>query len=178
MDEFTEKLKKGSNEAFEKLVKDYKTRIYSVSVGMLGNREDALDAVQEVFIKIFRSIHTFKGDSALSTWIFRITKNVCIDCIRKNKPFPEDEIPETLADTSLPTPEEALILCQKRELVRSCINCLPLNYRTILLLREFEGMSYSEIAETLEISEGTVKSRIARARQHLLKLLKEKEELL
>ncbi|MBO4897331.1 MAG: sigma-70 family RNA polymerase sigma factor [Clostridia bacterium] len=178
MDVFTEKLKHGSSEAFEKLVKDYKARIFSISMGMLGNREDALDATQEVFIKIFRSIHSFKGDSALSTWIFRITKNVCIDTLRKNKAVFEDEIPETLADTSLPTPEEALMLSQKRDLVKNCIKELPLNYKTVLLLREYEGMSYSEIAETLEISEGTVKSRISRAREYLFKLLKTKKELL
>ncbi len=178
MDEFTEKLKRGSGEAYEKLVSDYKARIFSVSMGMLGNREDAQDATQEVFIRIFRSIRSFKGDSALSTWIFRITKNVCIDTLRKNKAVFEDEIPETLADTSLPTPEEALVLSQKRELVKKCINELPLNYKTVLLLREYEGMSYSEIAETLEISEGTVKSRISRAREYLLKLLKTNEELL
>ena len=178
MDDFTEKLKKGNSEAFEKLVGDFKARIFSMSMGMLGNREDALDATQEVFIKIFRSISSFKGDSSLSTWIFRITKNVCIDTLRKNKAVFEDEIPETLADTSLPTPEEALLLCQKKDLVKSCIKKLPLNYKTVLLLREYEGMSYSEIAETLEISEGTVKSRIARSRQYLLKLLKTNEELL
>ena len=178
MDEFTEKLKKGNTEAFEKLVKDYKKRIYSISMGMLGSREDALDATQEVFIKIFRSIGSFKGDSALSTWIFRIVKNVCVDFLRKNKAVFEDELPQTLADESLPTPEEALLLSQNRDLVQSCVKELPLNCKTVLLLREYEQMSYSEIAKTLEIPEGTVKSRIARARRYLFKLLKSKEELL
>ena len=178
MDAFTEKLKKDDAEAFEKLVNDYKKRIYSISMGMLGSREDALDATQEVFIKIFRSIGSFKGDSALSTWIFRITKNVCIDFLRKNKAVFEDELSETPADTSLPTPEEALLLSQKRDLVQGCIKEMPINYKTVLLLREYEQMSYAEIAKALDISEGTVKSRIARARQYLFKLLKSKEELL
>lgn len=178
MDEFTKKLKSGDSDAFEKLVSEFKKRIFSLSMGMLGNREDALDATQEVFIKIYRSVGSFKGESALSTWIFRITKNVCIDFLRKNRAVSEDEIPETLPDTALPSPEEALLLCQKRDLVKSCIKELPVNYKTVLLLREYEQMSYSEIAQTLEISEGTVKSRIARARQYLFKLLKSKEELL
>ena len=176
MDNLTEKLKKGDREAFEALISEYQQKIYALSFSLLGNHEDALDTVQEVFIKIYKNISSFNGDSALSTWIFRITKNACYDHLRKNKKFIEGEIPENMADAS-PLPDEVFQKKEVRRAVREALHSLPTKYKTVLLLREYEGLSYGEISKVLDISEGTVKSRISRAREYLLKEISKNGEL-
>lgn len=177
MDDLAARIQNGDAEAFEQLVQEYQHKVFSLSAGILSNRDDALDVSQEVFLKIYRSINTFKGDSSLSTWIYRITKNLCIDFLRKRKRLSENELPDIVTDDTAPSPEDAAILLERRELVRACINELPINYKTVLLLREYRQLSYAEIAQVLEISEGTVKSRISRAREHLLKIIHTKKEL-
>lgn len=173
MDEFLKKLKSGDNSAFEKLCSDYQQKIYSLAFGMCGNREDALDITQEVLIKIHRGIKSFKGDSSLSTWIYKITKNACYDFLRKNKVNVDEGLTENFVDISVPSADELIILKEKKELVRKFIKQIPVKYKMPLLLREYRGLRYNEIAEILEISEGTVKSRIFRAREYLLKLISE-----
>lgn len=174
MEEFVKKLKKGDVQAFEKLVKEYQKKIYSTCCMLLSDAEDAEDAVQDVFIKIYNNISSFNEKSLLSTWIYKITQNTCYDYLRKKKNVVFDEIPETLADDKFLTPEQAMEKMENVELVRECIKEIPLKYRTVLILREFDDMSYGEIADACDISEGTVKSRIYRAREYLLKLISEK----
>ncbi len=176
MDELTEKLKKGEEEAFELLISEYQQKIYALSFSLLGNHEDALDTVQEVFIKIYNKISSFNGESALSTWIFRITKNACYDHLRKSKKNIEGEIPENAADAS-PLPDEIFQKKEVRRAVRVALESLPPKYKTVLLLREYENLSYGEISKVLDISEGTVKSRISRAREYLLKEISKNGEL-
>lgn len=167
MEEFIKKLKHGDEKAFEMLVNNYQQKIYSLAFSSLGNKEDALDIVQEVFIKIYRGISMFNGDSALSTWIFRITKNTCYDFLRKKRKNIDEEIPDDLAD-DMPLPEDIAEQKFERETVKTCLDKLPPKYKMVLLLREYQDLSYSEIAKILDISEGTVKSRISRAREYLL----------
>ena len=176
MDNLTEKLKKGEEEAYDILISQFQQKIYALSFSLLGNHEDALDTVQEVFIKIFNKISSFNGESSLSTWIFRITKNTCYDHLRKNKKNIEGEIPENMADAS-PMPDELFQKKEVRMAVRAALSSLPPKYKTVLLLREYEALSYGEIAKVLDISEGTVKSRISRAREYLLKEISKNGEL-
>lgn len=172
------KIKEGDNLAFEKLCNLYQQKIYSLAFGLCGSREDALDITQDVLVKIYRGIASFKGDSSLSTWIYRVAKNTTYDFLRKNKKNIEEELPENFQDSSVSSPEDSVIKNEKIEFLRTLIEKIPIKYKTALLLREYQGLQYSEIAAILEISEGTVKSRIYRAREYLLKLIYEnKEEL-
>jgi len=173
-----EELKKGDSNAFELLVKEYQNKVFSVCVGVLSNREDALDVTQEVFIKIFNGISKFNEESSLSTWIFRITKNACYDLLRKRRYDFESEIPENIVDDKRPLPEDIITRLERIDVVRQLIKKIPVNYRTPLILREYENLAYGEIAKILEISEGTVKSRIFRAKEYLIKLVSENKELI
>ncbi len=178
MDSFVKDLKDGKPGAFDELVLKYKNKIYALSLSILRNPSDAEDATQETFVKIFRNIGSFEGKSALSTWIYMITRNVSLDIVRKQARYAAEEIPETLEDIHTPSPEEALLLLSKREAVRSALSKLPETYRTVLTLREYMNLSYDEISSVMNTSQGTVKSRISRARQMLLKILSENSELI
>ena len=156
--------RRGELDAFEELVRRYEKRVYVIALRSSGNPEDAADITQEVFLRAWRSIENFRGDSGFSTWLFRITMNICVDHARHRPQTTtrttEDDEERPIHDTA-PTPEEQL---DNRELGRELAAALAEiseEHRRIVLLRDVSGMSYSEIAEILEISEGTVKSRIA-----------------
>lgn len=176
----------GDIEAFEEIVDLYQKLIYNISFKMLGNTDDAMEASQEVFMRIYRSIKKFKFDSKFSTWIYRITTNLCLDIIRKNKvsivsidknvqtndgemirEFPDD----------VHSVEDTVLRSEKIEIVRKTILLLKPEYRTVVILRDIQGLSYTEISELLEVPEGTVKSRINRGRNELKNILEEKTEL-
>ena len=169
--------RRGELDAFEELVRRYEKRVYVIALRSSGNPEDAADITQEVFLRAWRSIENFRGDSGFSTWLFRITMNICVDHARHRQAQPqtttlttEDDEERPIHDTA-PTPEEQL---DNRELGRELAAALAEiseEHRRIVLLRDVSGMSYSEIAEILEISEGTVKSRLARARIALRRIL-------
>lgn len=169
--------RRGETAAFEELVRLYEKRVYAVALRSSGNPEDAADIVQEVFLRAWRSIESFRGDSGFSTWLFRITMNLCVDHARHKHAQPQtqpivtdDETERPLPDPA-PTPEEHL---DNRELGRelaAALEEISEEHRRIVLLRDVSGMSYTEIAEVLEISEGTVKSRLSRARIALRKVL-------
>nr|WP_297176368.1 sigma-70 family RNA polymerase sigma factor [uncultured Agathobaculum sp.] len=176
--------RRGDVAAFEDLVRLYEKRVYAVALRSSGNPEDAADIVQEVFLRAWRSIESFRGDSGFSTWLFRITMNLCVDHARHRHAQPQtqpivtdDETERPIPDTT-PTPEEHL---DNRELGRELAAALAEvseEHRRIVLLRDVSGMSYTEIAEVLEISEGTVKSRLSRARIALRKVLLRRGNLL
>lgn len=176
--------RRGDVAAFEELVRLYEKRVYAVALRSSGNPEDADDIVQEVFLRAWRSIESFRGDSGFSTWLFRITMNLCVDHARHRHAQPQtqpivtdDETERPIPDTT-PTPEEHL---DNRELGRELAAALAEvseEHRRIVLLRDVSGMSYTEIAEVLEISEGTVKSRLSRARIALRKVLLRRGNLL
>ena len=176
--------RRGDVAAFEELVRLYEKRVYAVALRSSGNPEDAADIVQEVFLRAWRSIESFRGDSGFSTWLFRITMNLCVDHARHRHAQPQtqpivtdDETERPLPDPA-PTPEEHL---DNRELGRELAAALAEvseEHRRIVLLRDVSGMCYTEIAEVLEISEGTVKSRLSRARIALRKVLLRRGNLL
>ena len=177
-----DKVQAGDTDAFEPLVSAYEQVLYNLCYKMLGDREDAQDAVQETFIKIFRSLNDYRGDSRFSTWIYRIAANTCNDFLRrKNRvqvvSFYEQKEEGEKTELQLPdegnTPEELLERKLTRESVIQGLQTLPEDQRTILLLREIQGLSYEEIAEILKLDGGTVRSRIHRARKKLCRWLLE-----
>ena len=158
--------RRGELDAFEELVRRYAKRVYVIALRSSGNPEDAADITQEVFLRAWRSIENFRGDSGFSTWLFRITMNICVDHARHRQAQPQTTTLTTEDDEELGR-ELAAALAEISE-----------EHRRIVLLRDVSGMSYSEIAEILEISEGTVKSRLARARIALRRILLQRGNIL
>lgn len=172
--------KKGDTDAFEQLVEMHSSRIYSIALRMVGNPVDAEDLAQEAFLRIWRGLEGFNMDAKFSTWAYRLTTNVCIDYLRKEKKnnnvplFTEDDEGEE-TELQIPdqryNPEQKMEQEQLRRLVEQAMNSLEPQYRQILTLRELGGLSYDEISRQLDLKEGTVKSRIARAREQMRRLL-------
>ncbi|MCD8180044.1 MAG: sigma-70 family RNA polymerase sigma factor [Firmicutes bacterium] len=179
------KCKKGSREAFNILFSRYRSQVVNIAYGMLSDKEDAYDAAQEVFIRVYKSIESFKEQSSFATWLYRITANVCSDILRKRQKNSNvisinqalDEKKELDIRDDSPTPEESMELSERQKAVREAISSLKEEHRIIITLCDFEGLSYDEISEVLSIPAGTVKSRINRARNALKKKLMEKREL-
>lgn len=183
--ELVKLLKAGDRNAFNELVAEYQSKVINIAYGMLSNEEDALDAAQDVFIKVFKSIDTFRGDSALSTWIFRITANICKDYLRKRMrtvstvsiDATDDDDNEIFSiHYSGDSPEQATIKGEMHENIRQAINSLNEESRAVLVLFDIEGFSYDKISEILKIPTGTVKSRLSRARIALRKKISENTE--
>lgn len=171
------RFKRGEKEAFEDLVLKYQDRIYNLCCHILGNTHEAEDAAQDTFIKAYQKLIDFKPEASLYTWLYRIAVNTCLDY--KKRPFwgslftkseGEASIDETASDW--PSPETLYESKQIAIALHNSIRKLPPKLRTIIVLNEIEGLSYSEIADILEISIGTVKSRISRAREELQTQLK------
>ncbi len=171
------KAKKGDGEAFGELVRFYEKFVYNTAYGFLFSADDAFDVAQDAFIKAWRSIEGFKGDSAFSTWLYRITVNTAKDAIaararRRELSSTDDE--GTVIDAPSPdTPETEYIKKERREELYRAIDSLDPDAREIIVLRELDGLSYEEIAELLKIEMGTVKSRLSRARNKLSEKLVE-----
>ena len=170
----------GDVNAFEDLVTEYEKNVYSLTLRMTGNAEDAADMTQETFIKAYNSLSAFRGDSKFSVWLYRIATNVCLDFLRSRSRKPTvslsmedddgEEVELDIADDSQ-SPERLLERGLTRDAVRRGLKALSAEYRQILLLREIQGLSYEEIADVLSLEVGTVKSRIFRARKRLCAFL-------
>lgn len=184
--ELIQKAKNGDERSFEALIEGCSTRAYNIALRYLRNEEDAMDALQESFIKIFRHLDKFKEDSRFDTWVYRIVVNTCNDLCRgtaiqkvTGSLYREDEDGESMLEfrDSAPTPEEHTVRMERSAEILDCLEKVPLDQREILILREIQGFSYEEIAEVLECSLGTVKSRINRARAKLRELILEQNLL-
>ena len=170
----------GSESAFEALVTENQKLVYNVALKLTGDPEDALDVSQETFLKAYRNLSSFRFESRFSAWLYRLAYNASMDLLKKKRGTvsltAEDEEGEerelAIADTA-PTPEESLEREETRRAVREAVARLPEDKREIIVMREFSGMSYSDIADALGIEEGTVKSRISRARAALAEILSE-----
>ncbi len=171
------RFKNGDNSAFEEIVVKYKDKIYNLCRHMLRDPQNAEDAAQDVFLKAYQALPKFKPEASLYTWLYRIAANTCIDYKRKpiwESIFGNSEEGERLVHdraSDAPSPEQ---LYQSKEIDRALqegLAKLSPKLRAIIVLKEMEELSYEEIAETLEISMGTVKSRIARAREELKKAM-------
>ena len=168
----------GDETAFASLVEAYEKKVYHQALRLLNQPEDAADVTQEVFWKAWQGLPRFQGGSAFSTWLYRLTDNACIDLLRKEKKrrgdVPLEELPPdgSLTIDTAPTPHEALERRELHQAVAEGLSALSEEHRRVLVLREINGLSYQQIAETLELDLGTEKYRIARARTALSKFLK------
>lgn len=173
-----ERVKNGDSGAFELLVLETQNDVYAVAFKLLGNAEDALDASQDAYIRAFTGISKFREDSKFSVWMYRITYNICLDRLRKLRRQPtvslerDEEEPELQIPDLSPSPEERIVSREAKELVREGLELLPPKLKSVLILREISGLSYAEIAKATGLREGTVKSRINRARASLTSFLR------
>ncbi|SOD63760.1 RNA polymerase, sigma subunit, ECF family [Streptomyces zhaozhouensis] len=166
----------GDPEAFTELVRRHQDRLWRVAMRTLGDREEAADALQDALVSAYRSAHTFRGQSAVTTWLHRITVNACLDRVRRAQsrrtaPMPE---PERLEDLLEPH-ESAEAPAERQDLRRqlnSALSALPLEQRAALVLVDMQGYPVAEAARILETPVGTIKSRCARGRARLLPLLR------
>ncbi len=177
-----EKAKKGDESSFESLILGCQGKAYNIALRYLKNEEDAMDALQESFIKIFRHLNSFKEDSRFDTWVYRIVVNTCNDMLRKNSNrkitdsiYKMDDEKETMIDIpdTTASPEEVFDQKEKSAHIMSCMDQLNQEQKEIIVLRDIQGFSYDEISEILNCSIGTVKSRINRSRLRLREILLE-----
>lgn len=180
-----EQIKSGNVEAFEQLVTRYEIKVYTIAYRYTGNYNDASDLAQEALIRVYRSIHGFRGDSSFLTWLYRVVTNVCKDELRrraKEKNVSMDEMEESGKAAGVSpeskTPEETVLHREWQEEVQQILNSLSEEHRTVVIMRDIQGYSYEEIAFFLECSLGTVKSRLNRARTILKDRLLAQNELL
>jgi RNA polymerase sigma-70 factor (ECF subfamily) len=181
-----DRLKAGDRNAFEELVLSYQATIYELSFRLLGDGEEARDVTQETFLKVYRHITGFRGDSGLKTWLYRIAINQVSNQRRwwrrrrRRETCSLDACPDDasgpLADrlpSRAATPEQIALARERERRLMAALDALKHEFRVAVVLRDVQELSYEEIAETLEVSVGTVKSRIARGREELRRRLRE-----
>jgi len=178
--EIIQKLQQGNEKAFRQLVENYQKLVVNTCFGLLQNTEDAEDIAQEVFIEVFRSIHNFRADAKLSTWLYRIAVNRSLNHIRDNKKRKwfqsfDDEVKEKNAQLhqhyATDNPGIELEILQRATILHEAIGSLPENQKTAFTLNKYEDLSYKEIAEVMELSVSSVESLIHRAKLNLQKKL-------
>ena len=169
---------RGDEQAFELLVREHQKNVYNLAFKLTGSEEDALDASQDAFLRAFQNLKSFRFESRVSVWLYRLTYNASMDIIKKSRrgrivPLPTDEEGAELdIPDDAPPPEEAVQRREELESVRRAVLELDPDKRRIILMREYQNMSYTAIAQALGVEEGTVKSRLARARMALAEKLK------
>jgi RNA polymerase sigma-70 factor, ECF subfamily len=181
------RVRNGDQRAFKLLVERYQRKVYAVALGMLKDKEEAMDVSQEAFVKVYKYLDHFKGDSSFYTWLYRITVNICIDVIRKRagaggEPVEFDETQAldlsqanigALGSRLGTNPQKSALRRELADKIQEALATVPEKHRAILLLREIEGMSYEELSRTLDIPKGTVMSRLFHARTKVQKILSE-----
>ena len=175
----------GERAAFDKLVLKHKNRIFGLCYWLLGDYEEANDSAQEIFIKIYRSLNKFRFEAAFGTWLYRIAVNTCknrrksseyrlkrrtVSLQNPGKDHSGGESVEIRDDA--PTPLNGLEEKERARTIRKAVDCLPPDQREVIALRDIQGLSYEEIVKITGLNLGTVKSRIARARQDLRERLR------
>jgi RNA polymerase sigma-70 factor, ECF subfamily len=186
------RVRSGDQRAFKLLVERYQRKVYSVALGMLRDKEEAMDVSQEAFVKVYRYLDHFKGDASFYTWLYRITVNICIDVIRRrsgagrgeNVEFDENvqmdasEAQIGALGSRLGTnPQKSALRRELADKIQEALAQIPEKHRAILLLREVEGLSYEDLSRTLEIPKGTVMSRLFHARAKVQQILSKYLEL-
>ena len=170
----------GDRNAYEELVTANQKNVYNLALNLTQNKHDAMDISQDAFVKAYTNLRDFRGDSSFSVWLYKLTYNICIDFLRKKQRRPSSslfyeneygDLNEIEIADMRHLPEDELELKELREAASKAIDLLSHEQRQILIMREYTGMSYRSIADTLYINEGTVKSRISRARKNLARIL-------
>jgi RNA polymerase sigma-70 factor (ECF subfamily) len=181
------KAKNGDLRAFEELASMHYTKVYNVCFRMTNNTDDASEMAQETFIKAYKNIKSFKGNSSLFTWLYRIASNICLDFLRKNSKnktisldqnaYENLQLQNKISDNN-PQPDEVVELNAQRHAIKEALEKMNINNKNIIIMRDFMNLSYDEIASVLNCPLGTVKSRVSRARSELRDLLcNDKEQL-
>lgn len=183
-----ERARAGDHQAFRELYQRYHRRVYSLAYGVVQNADDALDVVQDGFIKAHRHLDKFEGNSSFYTWLYRIVMNLSIDHIRKHKRTRHVDFDDSIdhgqdegalgEDSLLPrmlgqNPGKSLVRKEIREQIGKALEELSENHRAVLVMRELEGMSYEEMAQAMQCSKGTIMSRLFHARRNMQKRLLE-----
>lgn len=168
--------RQGDDSAFEELVRAYEKKVYHLSLRMCGDQEDAFEIAQEAFFSAWRGLKFFRGDSSFSTWLYRLTSNAAVDFLRRKRRQGEgvsldDEDSYVEPPDPGPSPQRRAENRELQEALTRGLRELSADHRQVLLLRELQGLSYEEISDALDLDLGTVKSRIARARDKLRKYL-------
>jgi len=176
-----ERLRTDADKTFDELFERYNSMVFRLAYRILGDREEALDVSQDVFFTVYRKLHRFRGESSLKTWIFRIAINRASNRCRwwnrlrrrgtvsldEHLSAGRDYVLSQTVEAGGNSPEQNLLLHERRAEIESWLLRLPVHQRIAVIMRDVEGMSYEEIAESMHVSLGTVKSRIARGRQEL-----------
>lgn len=176
--ELARQARSGRRDAFEALVRSHHVRVLRLCLSLLSDRSKAEDAAQEIFIKAYKSLDRFQGASSFSTWLHRIAVNHCLDVLKKDsrrKTVSLEELIEREGDTIqrlLRPPADLTASLEAADLAGRILSLLPSDYRLLLILRETQGLSYQELAETLDCSVDAVKGRLRRAREGLVEKLR------
>ena len=176
------KAQRGDPEAFEQLITPLEQLIWRICWHYTGNRESAEDCGQETMIRIWRSLDSYRGDCALESWVYRIAANCCMDYLRKkkrDKSVSMEPMREQGFDPADPSPgtEEQVVAADEQKRLREAITQLPEDQREALIMTQLEKVSYEEAAKLLGVSEGTIKSRVNRAKARLKEILSGEREL-
>lgn len=176
-EELVARARKGDRPAFAHLVDRHRVSVFNLTLRIVGNREDAEEAAQDVFVRAYRSLDRFRGDARFATWLYRIAVNVSLSSARRSRrdlsttslSEPEDDddgLPFQIPDTSA-NPAERFEQAEFREQVRNLVSALPPIYSAVIAMYHIQSLSYDEISEALELPIGTVKARLFRARAAL-----------
>ena len=172
--EILKRARDGDQDAFRLLVERYTSKVFGLARNILGNDRDAEDVVQDVFFKVHRRLETFREDARFSTWLYRVTFNAAFDRVKKrraDRAILAEDFQKLPVEAPEDGPAEQATRRDLRSEVRRAMAGLPEKFRTVLVLRELEGMAYEDISQTLGISKGTVESRLFRARARLKEAL-------
>ena len=167
-----ERFLSGDNEGFADLVRKYQDRVLNIVYSLIGRDRESEDIAQEAFLKVYHNLKTFRQNSKFSTWLYRIVVNTAYDFLRKRENFVSDEVALQKSINIQNSPVDNLLKQEKEAMLEKALVNVPLKFRTALVLKDIEGLSYKQISEVLGCGIGTVESKIYRARQFL------KEELL
>lgn len=176
--QLVDRVKNGDCQAFEALVLKYQQRVYNLCLHMTGNEQDAFDLSQESFLKAWKGLAGFAFESSFSTWLYRLTSNACLDFLRAQKrrhassfSVQDDNgaVSQIQVADSAPSPEQIVLAAEERQILRDALLSLDVHSREIITLRVIDNLSYIQIARILGVQEGTVKSRLSRAREKLRK---------
>ncbi len=173
---------RGDPEAFEQLLTPLESRVWRICWHYIGEKETASDCAQEAMLRIWRSLSGYRGDCAFESWVYRIAANCCMDFLRKKKrdqSVSMEPLKEQGFDPADPSPgtEEQVVAAEEKKRLREAITLLPEDQREALIMTQLEKVPYEEAAKLLGVSEGTVKSRVNRAKARLKEILSEAREL-
>ena len=176
--QWVEAARQGDQSAFEQLVRLYEKRVLALTTRMCKNPADAEEAAQEAFLSAWQGLPFFRGDASFSTWLYRLASNACVDLLRRERrrqsaagPSLNDEEARLEVPDTAPSPQEQAERSELRQQIEAGLQALTPDHRQVLLLREMHQLSYDEIAQTLDVDVGTVKSRINRGRKQLRNFL-------